>query len=291
MKRLLLIIGANGQLGKELQVLSKTHDEFDYVFTDMNELDITHSNEVNQTISHLKPFAVINCAAYTAVDKAESEAETAYLVNEHGVRNLAIACKQHQSLLVHISTDYVFDGKTHLPYNETDTVSPLGIYGKSKAAGELAVTQSGTNFIIIRTSWLYSTHGHNFVKTMLRYGNEKPELHVVTDQVGSPTNARCLAKAILFILPKIKDISKVQEILHFTNTGIASWYDFAVTIFELANMSCKVNPIPTSSYPLPAPRPYYSVLNTEKIRQQYNIDVLHWKLALKHCIDQLISEK
>ncbi len=287
----ILVTGAKGQLGFELSRISNTTKNMKFIFTDIEDIDISKKNEVENMISKLKPFAVINCAAYTAVDKAESDEKTAFLINEIGVKNLANSCKNNNSILIHISTDYVFDGKTHLPYEEADAVSPLGVYAKSKAAGELAIILSNANYIIIRTSWLYSVHGSNFVKTMLKLGQEREEINVVTDQVGSPTNAQCLAKAIISILPQIKGNTNHKEILHFTNTGVASWYDFAVNIFELSNIKCKVNPIPTKDYPAPAPRPYYSVLNTHKIKENYNIEIIHWREALRNCIEEMKLKK
>jgi dTDP-4-dehydrorhamnose reductase len=255
------------------------------VFTDLPELDITDVAQTLNTIMQVQPQFIINCAAYTAVDKAESESKTAYAINAAAVQNLTAAAELVGAYLVHISTDYVFDGKNYLPYRETDPPAPQTQYGQTKMQGE----QFALNYnksVIIRTAWLYSRYGNNFVKTMLRLGSEKPSIDVVADQVGTPTNATDLAYAILQIVDvATKDASRFASgIFHFTNEGICSWYDFATAIMRLADLPCKVNPIDTSDYPTPAQRPPYSVLHKGRIKQCYGIEIRHWQTALAECL-------
>ena len=271
-----LVTGCNGQLGTALQTLLK--DKADYI--DRDELDLTDETQVKDFFAHKKYDFVINCAAYTAVDKAEDDKDNAFKVNALAPLYLAKYAKN----IIHISTDYVFDGKSHRPYKEEDLTTPLSIYGKTKREGELNVLENADTAIIIRTAWLYSPHGSNFVKTMRKLGFERESLNVVFDQVGTPTNAYDLATAIVNIIPQIKD--KEKEVFHFTNEGVCSWYDFALEIMEQSKLKCNLNPIESKDYPTPAPRPHYSVLNKQKIKQRFNITIPHWKEGLKQCLKQ-----
>ena len=280
----ILVTGANGQLGSEIRVLSNGDGNF--LFTDRGELDITDFAAVETFISKNTVVTVINCAAYTAVDKAECDAQNADLINNKAVENLAKICKDKDIKLVHISTDYVFDGKNHKPYVEEDEPSPIGVYAKTKYDGEKAILAiNPQNSIIIRTSWVYSSFGANFVKTMLRLGREHESLGVVFDQVGSPTYARDLAKAILDILPKIKNHK--TEIYHFSNEGVVSWYDFAKEIMKMAKLSCNITPIESAQYPTPATRPHYSVFNKAKIKKEFGVEIPYWKDSLIDCLKNL----
>ena len=280
----ILVTGANGQLGSEIRVLSNGYENF--LFADRGELDITDFAAVETFISKNAVVTVINCAAYTAVDKAECDAQNADLINNKAVENLAKICKDKDIKLVHISTDYVFDGKNHKPYVEEDEPSPIGVYAKTKYDGEKAILAiNPQNSIIIRTSWVYSSFGANFVKTMLRLGMERESLGVVFDQVGSPTYARDLAKTILDILPKIKNHK--TEIYHFSNEGVVSWYDFAKEIMKMAKLSCNINPIESIQYPTPATRPHYSVFNKAKIKKEFGVEIPYWKDSLIDCLKNL----
>jgi dTDP-4-dehydrorhamnose reductase len=256
---------------------------------DLPALDICNSSELGLYFEKNKINTVINCAAYTAVDKAEEDAEIAEKVNSEGVLNLVSAIEKVDGKLIHISTDYVFDGNSFLPYQESDEVDPIGVYGNTKRSGELAVIKSSIDGIIIRTSWLYSAYGNNFVKTMLRLGNERDELGVIFDQIGTPTNASDLAKTCLDILAykASEKISSKGKIYHFSNEGIASWYDFAVAIMELDKVVCKVKPIETKDYPTLAKRPHFSVLNKTKIKNDFEIEVPYWRDSLAVCISKL----
>ena len=282
----ILITGANGQLGNEIRELAHLFPQYKFLYTDIAELDITNSVEVNAYFGLNQPDAVINCAAYTAVDKAETDTETAFLVNATASGNLARASQQHSAYMVHVSTDYVYDGRNYRPYTESDAVNPVSVYGKSKLAGEHEVLQSGAKAIIIRTSWLYSAFGNNFVKTMIKYGRERDVMNVVFDQVGSPTYARDLAKAILDILPQAV-ANGHTGIFHYSSEGVTSWYDFAKAIHELAGISCRVSPIATKDYPLPAQRPFFSVLDKSLIRNSFAIEIPYWRDSLKDCIKRL----
>jgi len=282
----ILITGSNGQLGREIKELESVYTHYEFIFTDVEELDITDADSVNDYFAFQKPDVVINCAAYTAVDKAETDEEMAFRVNASAPGNLARAASDSGSFMVHISTDYVYNGKNYIPYIETDLINPVSVYAKSKAAGEDAVQLAGGKAIIIRTSWLYSAFGNNFIKTMMKYGRERDTLNVVFDQIGTPTYAHDLAKAILDILPMAM-IDERIEIYHYSNEGVASWYDFAKTIHQFANITCKVNAIPTSDYPLPAERPFYSVLDKSKIKKKFSIEIPYWRDSVKHCIDRL----
>ncbi len=271
-----LVTGCNGQLGTALQTLLKDKA----VYIDRETLDLTDEEAVKNYLTAHNFEAIINCAAYTAVDKAESDEENAYKVNALAPLYLA----KYGKKLIHISTDYVFNGKNHKPYNEADETNPVSVYGKTKREGELNVLKYADTAIIIRTAWLYSPHGGNFVKTMRKLGTERPSLNVVFDQIGSPTNAYDLAEAIVAILPQIK--SGEKEIFHYTNEGVASWYDFAKEIMTQSLLKCEVYPIESKDYPVPAPRPHYSVLNKAKIKQRFNIEIPHWKEGLIKCLKQ-----
>lgn len=271
----ILVTGANGQLGTELKKLIP-----DAIFTDVAELDITNLDTVKNFVSNNHIETIINCAAYTAVDKAEDDIELAQKINEYGPRNLALSGAK----IIHISTDYVFDGKNYQPYLPEDGANPISVYGRTKRAGELAVLDNAEVAIVIRTAWLYSAYGNNFVKTMRRLGSERESLNVVADQVGTPTFAGDLAQAIVDILPQINATNK--GIYHYTNEGVCSWYDLATEIMNLSGMACKVNPIPSSAYPTKANRPFYSVLNKEKIKSVFNIEIPYWKESLVKCLKQ-----
>ena len=284
-----LITGSNGQLGSEIKELAASYKKLEFVFKDLPQFDICNFEVLQAFIINNNINAVINCAAYTAVDKAEEDAELAERVNSMGVTNLVNALEKVNGKLIHISTDYVFDGDHFLPYTETDQVSPIGVYGETKREGELAVIDSTLDAIIIRTSWLYSSYGNNFVKTMLRLGNEKENLGVIFDQVGTPTYARDLAKTCLEILTGVNSvkISKNGNLYHYSNEGVASWYDFAISIMELGVKNCKVNPIQTKDYPTLAKRPQYSVLNKSKIKTDFKIKIPYWRDSLKDCIKKI----
>ena len=266
----ILVTGANGQLGTELQKLLPNA-----IFADVDVLDITDADAVKRFVSNNQIDTIINCAAYTAVDKAEDDVELAQKINEDGPRNLALTGAK----IVHISTDYVFSGTNHKPYLPEDEANPVSVYGCTKRAGELAVLDNAKVAVVIRTAWLYSTCGNNFVKTMRRLGAEKESLNVVADQIGSPTFAKDLAQAIVTILPQMNETNK--GIYHYTNEGVCSWYDFATEIMNLSGMGCKVNPIPSSAYPTKANRPFYSVLSKEKIKSVFNIEIPYWKESLR----------
>ena len=285
----ILVTGGNGQLGSEIRHLASSYKNFSFYFTDSMDLDICNGIALENYIKKNKIKAVINCAAYTAVDKAEQDVVIAEKVNATGVLNLVNAVEKVDGKLIHISTDYVFDGNSFLPYKESDEVNPIGVYGKTKRSGELAVLNSNIDGIVIRTSWLYSAYGNNFVKTMLRLGNDRDELGVIFDQVGTPTNASDLAKTCLDILAYNKEvnISSKGKLYHFSNEGVASWYDFAIAIINLGKVDCYVKPIETKDYPTPAKRPYFSVLNKSKIKTDFEIDIPYWRASLAICISKL----
>ena len=285
----ILVTGSNGQLGSEINDLAANYTNFTFFFMDLPALDICNSSQLNTFFKEKKINTVINCAAYTAVDKAEQDVDIAEKVNATGVFNLVNALEKVDGKLIHISTDYVFDGNSFLPYQEFDEVNPIGVYGDTKRRGELAVFSSGVDGIVIRTSWLYSAYGNNFVKTMLRLGYERDELGVIFDQVGTPTNASDLAKACLNILAYNQEakINSKGNIYHFSNEGVASWYDFAVAIMKLGNVDCKVKPIETKDYPTPAKRPHFSVLNKSKIKNDFEIEIPYWRDSLAVCISKL----
>jgi dTDP-4-dehydrorhamnose reductase len=285
----ILVTGSNGQLGSEIKDLVTNYKDFNFFFRDLPELNICDAEALNTFIFNQNIYAVINCAAYTAVDQAEEDVEIAEQVNSIGVLNLVNALKKVNGKLIHISTDYVFDGNHFSPYKESDSVSPVGVYGETKRAGELVILNSSIDALVIRTSWLYSAYGNNFVKTMLKLGHERDELGVIFDQVGTPTYASDLAKTCLDILldKSSEDISMNGKIYHYSNEGVTSWYDFAKAIMELGSIDCKVRPIETKDYPTPAKRPYYSVLNKTKIKKDFNIEIPYWRDSLEKCIQKL----
>jgi len=282
----ILLTGSKGQLGNEIRVLAEDYPDFDFIYTDVDELDITNSFNVEEFFITNKPDVIINCAAYTAVDKAESDEAMAYSINATAVENLTKSASAIDALFVHISTDYVFDGKSYLPYSESDKTNPQSAYGRTKLAGENAVFKYASKGIILRTSWLYSAFGNNFVKTMIKYGIEREELKVVYDQVGTPTYARDLAKAILDIIPFAYQKSGT-ELFHYSNEGVSSWYDFAKIIIAFSGINCNIKPILTEDYPLPATRPCFSVLNKSKIKKIYKINIPYWSDSVKDCIQRL----
>ena len=285
----ILVTGTNGQLGSEIKELSSQYP-YTFFFTCKNNLDITNAKDVEAFIRKHHITAIINCAAYTAVDKAESDEVSADKINHLAVKNLAELSKHYALKLIHISTDYVFDGTNHKPYIETDLTNPQSIYGKTKLLGEQALLHvNPKDAIIIRTSWVYSSYGANFVKTMLRLGKERESLGVIYDQVGSPTYAKDLAKAILDILPDIDN--EQPQIYHYSNEGVTSWYDFAKEIMKMAKLPCKINPIETVQYPAPAKRPHYSLLNKAKIKNEYTLDIPYWKDSLDDCLRKLGERK
>lgn len=280
----ILVTGSNGQLGKELKKLASNYPDFDFIFLSREDMPIHHFEMVRHYFSVYIPDYVINCAAYTAVDRAESEKDRAFQVNGEAVGVLAAICKERGTKLVHISTDYVFDGMAAAPYKEDDTTNPQSVYGASKLEGERLAIRFNPDCIIIRTSWVYSEYGKNFVKTMLKLMSEKEEINVVYDQLGSPTYAADLAEAILRIIHS----GKWQPgIYHYCNEGVISWYDFAVTIKKLTGSTCKINPIPTSQYPTAAKRPAYSVLDTVKIRKTFFIQTKDWRKSLETCLTKV----
>ena len=285
----ILVTGSNGQLGSEIKDLAANYKNFNFFFMDLPALDICNSNQLDVFFTENKINTVINCAAYTAVDKAEEDEIIAEKVNAAGVLNLVNALEKVDGKLIHISTDYVFDGNSFLPYQESDEVNPIGAYGNTKRSGELVVINSDIDAIVVRTSWLYSAYGSNFVKTMLRLGNERDELGVIFDQVGTPTNASDLAKTCLEMLSYKKQakLNTKGNIYHFSNEGVASWFDFASAIMELSEVACHVKPIQTKDYPTLAKRPYYSVLNKTKIKTDFEIEIPYWRDALVTCINKL----
>ena len=277
----ILVTGANGQLGNELRVISGNFPDDRFFFTDVAELDITCPDAVNDFFEKNRIQTVINCAAYTAVDKAENDEHTATLINATAVGYLASACTNATALLIQISTDYVYDGNACQPYDENHHTAPASAYGRSKLAGE-EVALTTPQSVVIRTSWLYSSFGNNFVKTMLRLGRERETLNVVVDQVGTPTCAADLAQAVMTIVKTAEQNKLKTGIFHYSNEGVCSWYDFAHEIIQQAGLKCVVKPIETKDYPAPAPRPHYSVLNKARIKAAYGLEIPHWKDSLSH---------
>jgi len=281
----ILVTGSNGQLGSELELLSKKQKD-KFFFRDRETLDITNEDALRKFVEINNINIIVNCAAYTAVDKAQSDEDNADAINHQAVKFLAQISKEKNIKLIHISTDYVFDGTNHKPYKEDDATSPKSVYGKTKLAGEKALQViNPKNSIIIRTSWVYSSFGANFVKTMLTLSKDKDELSVVYDQVGTPTYARDLAKAILEIVPKVEN--KNVEIYHYSNEGVLSWYDFAKEIMKMAKRKCSIHPIESFEYPTPAPRPHFSILNKSKIKKDFNIKIPFYKDSLDECLKVL----
>ncbi len=280
----LLITGANGQLGNEINQLKKKYPKWKFFFTDVDTLDITNEKALQNYFSENNFDFVINCAAYTAVDKAESDYENAEKVNALAPELLGRFSKQYGAKFIQVSTDYVFAGDANQPYSEDQKVNPQGVYGKTKLDGEQRSLRENPNTVIIRTAWLYSTFGNNFVKTMLRIGKERGELGVVFDQVGTPTYAADLASSILKI---VEAENFVPGIYHFSNEGVASWFDFAQAIFEISGVKCKVNPVLSDQFPTPAKRPHFSVLNKSKIRNTFGIEIPYWRESLMVCLKKL----
>ncbi len=314
----ILVTGANGQVGSELRELANNYNHT-FFFTDRESLDITCKEAIESFVKKNSFNVIINAAAYTAVDKAEEDYENANKVNHLAVKHLAEIAKERNIKLIHISTDYIFDGKNYRPYNEDDTTNPQGVYGQTKLDGEKAmIAINPKNSIIIRTSWVYSSYGSNFVKTMLRLGKEKEQLGVIFDQVGTPTYARDLALAVLRVMSyelgvmngseKIIQNSSEQsdnparrrtkfktqnsvKIYHYSNEGVCSWYDFAKEIMRMAKLNCQINPIETKEYPTPAKRPHYSLLNKAKIKKEFNIEIPYWRDSLFDCIKKIMSDE
>ena len=286
----LLVTGATGQLGQSLSAIKSDYPDYDITFVNRQQLDLSNSQSISEYFKTHHFDVIINCAAHTAVDKAETEVELANQLNHLAVKQLAeIAAEQHTKL-IHISTDYVFNGRQYRPYVESDDVQPQGVYGQTKLEGEQAIqARLKNNGLIIRTSWVYSEYGNNFVKTMLKLGQERDELNVIFDQVGTPTYAQDLAKAIMSIVQSehFNQIEFETNIVHFSNEGVCSWYDFAKSIFELSNIACNVSPIEMKDYPTPAKRPHYSVLNKTKIKQHYKLTIPFWKDSLQQCLKAL----
>lgn len=277
-----LVTGSNGQLGSEIRKISDQYPKLKFSFTDVVELDITDPWKVADYLTIFKPQFLVNCAAYTAVDKAETDVDTATLLNATAVRILAEQSAEINCKMIHISTDYVFDGKGPRPYSEDNPVNPQSVYGRTKLEGELLCQKYNPESVIIRTSWLYSAFGNNFVKTMLRLGNEKPELGVIADQIGSPTNAADLARAILTIISSVESGKKSFErgIYHYSNEGVASWYDFTKAIFDIKGINCLVKPIASEDFPSTVNRPPYSVLNKSKIKLIFGLQIPYWRDSL-----------
>lgn len=282
----ILVTGCKGQLGTELQKIAGA--EHQWFFTDVDTLDICNKGAVERYFEANLIDICINCAAYTAVDKAEDEPELAMLVNTFAPKVLADTCLKNNALLIHISTDYVFGGDANEPYKVDGTINPQSVYGNTKAEGERLIQESGCNYIIVRTAWLYSSTGHNFVKTMLMLGDTKNEINVVADQKGCPTWAHDLAVALVALLDK-NGKEPIHETFHFTNEGQITWYDFAIAIMEIGGKTCKVNPITTDRYPTKAKRPAYSVLDLNKIKAYTGIEIPHWRDSLVKCIEELNS--
>ena len=290
-KPIIVVSGKQGQLGSELQQLAAVYPAYKFVFAGRDVLDLSDSSSIEQFFQQYKPVFFINCAAYTAVDKAEQDKNNAFKINASAVGNIATLCEQYQATLIHISTDYVFNGLGSKPYQPDDKTDPVNYYGETKLQGEQLALSNCSRTIIIRTSWVYSVYGHNFVKTMLRLMKERKEISVVNDQLGGPTYAKDLAVAILSIIDGLSQAnpasSNLYGIYHFSNEGIISWFDFAVTIRDKSGLDCRVLPIPTTSFPTPAKRPSYSVMDTNKIISTFNIHPKNWTESLEECIGLL----
>jgi dTDP-4-dehydrorhamnose reductase len=285
---IILITGAQGQLGNELKVVSKNYYGYDFIFTDIDTLDITSNEQTSEFIKKSKPDWIINCAAYNLVDKAESEPNQALLINGVAVKNITEVIRGSECRLIHVSTDYVYDGQSNVPYNEYSNANPLSAYGRSKLEGEkYALLHQGS--MIIRTSWLYSSFGNNFVKTILRYGAEKESLKVVYDQTGSPTYAADLAEAIMSIISGVirNRIAMNSGIYNYSNEGVCTWYDFACEIIKEGGLTCGVYPVLTKDYKQIAQRPAYSVMDKSKIKENYGLSIPHWRTSLIKCMKLL----
>jgi dTDP-4-dehydrorhamnose reductase len=283
----ILVTGSNGQLGSDLRDLAASYPQYEFVFTDVAELSITNRDAVNSFFANERPAYLVNCAAYTAVDKAESEKALSDEINGTAVGILASACQEHGTRFIHISTDYVFNGEASSPLKETDQVDPVNAYGASKLLGEQLAIQNNPSVIIIRTSWVYSFYGKNFVKTMMRLMSEKQSLGIIDDQLGSPTYAADLAEAIMQIISSGK---WEQGIYNYSNDGVISWFDFANEIKHQIGSNCIVNPLTTEQFPTPAKRPKYSVLDKAKIQQTFSISLKDWKHSLRVCISKLVAQ-
>ncbi len=280
----ILVTGSNGQLGSEMKELAAQEEKMKFFFYDLPELDITDSTGVGQVCREHDIAAMVNCAAYTAVDRAEEDAAAAFRVNRDGPAVLAEAARKCDAVLMHVSTDYVFNGEACVPYREDDAVSPLGVYGISKWEGEEQVRRIAPSYMIVRTSWLYSSYGQNFVKTMLRLGREREQLKVVFDQVGTPTHAADLAGALVSILGRHDRGHTYAETYHYSNEGVCSWYDFALAAMRGKGLQCKVLPVGSSEYPTKAKRPHYSVLHKGKIKDDWGLDIPHWQDSLERML-------
>lgn len=294
LKHSILVTGANGQMGQSLQKIAKNYPDNQFTFVQRDTLDLSQAESIDTYFKSHQFDCIINCAAYTAVDKAEEDTVLAEAINHHAVKQLAEIAKAQDSVFIHISTDYVFDGKQHSPYVEDDTVNPQSVYGASKLRGEQSIQAVSPKGCIIRTSWVYSEFGRNFLKTMLMLGEQRDSLTVIFDQVGTPTYATDLAKAIMQIVEKNKHSQLLDEKLslyHFSNEGVCSWYDFAWAIFSMANIDCAVSPIETKDYPTPATRPHYSVLNKAKIKQDFTLNISYWRDSVQACLNRLVKEK
>ncbi len=289
-KPLIIITGKDGQLGFEFsQIKNQYSNQFDFLFTNRNDLDLMNEASIEAFIQQHQPKYFINCAAYTAVDKAEIEKDIAFAINATAPLIIAKTCASINCQFIHISTDYVFDGEKKAPYLPTDEINPLNVYGASKALGEKLSIENNPQSIIIRTSWVYSAHGKNFVKTMLKLMSERDEINVVEDQIGCPTNAADLADAIMQIVLKLNNDNafKHSNIYHYSNTGNISWFQFAQAIKEIANLNCKVNPIPSAAYPTPSKRSNYSVMDTSYIADDFGVEIKDWKESLQSMISRL----
>lgn len=284
MKEIILVTGASGQLGSEINEIHANYKNYQFIFTDSVELDISNLKELKKYTTANNVSYIINCAAYTNVDKAEQEFELAKKVNDTAVANLVQVAEEKNIKLIHVSTDYVFDGKSYLPLKETAVTKPIGVYGKTKRAGELHLINSKVDYLIIRTSWLYSNFKNNFVKTISKLAEERDMLGIIGDQVGTPTYAANLAETILNILPKLT--ADTKGVYHFSNEGVASWYDFAKEIVAISKIDCHIKPIETKDYKTLAERPSYSVLNKSKIKTTFNLEIPYWKDALVNCLEK-----
>jgi len=282
----ILVTGSNGQLGSELRELEKQYKQYKFFFTDFHELDITNAEKTMQFVKSNKIETVINCAGFTAVDAAEAQKSEAALINATGAKNLAQACAKVNALLIHISTDYVFEGRSFKPYTENDTAGPKTTYGKTKLDGEIEVIFNAKRALIFRTSWLYSSYGRNFIKTIVEKAEVEKELKVVYDQVGNPTYAGDLAKAILDIIPKVPQKIRT-EIYNYSNEGVASWYDLAHAIIRIKNIDCQLKPVLSKEFPSEAVRPHYSVLNKARVKNEFGISIPHWRDSLEKCLEKL----
>ena len=284
----ILVTGANGQVGSELQYLSKNYPDLEFIFTDVAEMDITKTESISAMFAKHQFEYVIHCAAYTAVDKAEENEELAYKINVIGSKNLAQSCTLHHIPLIQLSTDYVYHNSQNTPFKEGDETNPQGVYAKTKLEGDEIALKIHPNTMILRTSWVYSSFGHNFVKTMIKLGNDRDCLNVVFDQIGTPTYARDLAEAILILIDEVEegelDKSDLSGVFHYSNEGVASWYDFAVAIMELKEIDCDVYPIVSAKYPTPAARPPFSVLDKAKFRDTFGLVIPHWREGLVRCL-------